>query len=282
MLGAHAHSNTGSMVLVTVELLPKHTDMKGITIYHGKSIINPFYRPLKVNAGKIVRITDLEEKDDFTDAIVNDEYHIYLNKYFYLTDDAETTGHEPKEIDQEEYLTAYQYKIAVLEQSEYVARGYTGTVYKHYPSGNIATKRYYKDGNIHSRFYHRDDTYNTLEAVRQYRPGTEDETIDCELLYDTREALIHQQWYNSKGKLYHKINTQTKSRSNPTPDTEDQEEVVEETVIPEPAPVQESEDDASDDIGPNLGTDVGGVRFKPKDEDFDEPETEDTVSESSA
>lgn len=278
VLGSHGQSNTNGKVLISVELTP-NTDMRGITIYNGKHITNPFYRELKLNAGKITRITDLEEEYDFTAATIQldgQSYQVDLGKYFYLAD---TDG---KEIDRSDYITAYQYKSAVLEISEYIARGYTGVAYTHYPSGKIKIKAYYKKGNIHSRFYYRDDTFNTLEGVRQYHK----DKVECEYTYDTREALTKQLWYNSKGRVYSKKishvvpqDTVAVAPHERHPSIKEEEEG--ETEDPNDSGSDSEGDEEEDTIikSPvsNLGHDAGGFRFKPKDEDDSEE-----VSESSA
>lgn len=278
LLGACGSSKTAGKVIITVELLPNHTDMKAITVYHGKHIVNPFYRKLHLNAGKVTCISDLEEEHEHNEATVLNGYTLKSGKYFYLYKG-------DTELDQSEYLPAYQYKIAVLEQSGYIARGYTGAQYTHYETGNIQTKIYYHNGTLHSRFYYRDDNFNTLDNVRQYRNGV----LDCEFNYDIREALIRQRWYDSKGKIYYKINVTNEETIAEPPTTEHITTVAEPEPEPEPemklpGPGSDSESDSesdsdsgpsssesatnleteskSDGNGSNLGTNVGGMRFK--------------------
>jgi antitoxin component YwqK of YwqJK toxin-antitoxin module len=289
LLGVHGQSNTNGKAFITVELLPNHTDMRGLTLYHGKHITNPFYRPLKLNAGKVIRITDLEEEYDFTGAMVMvgaHKYNLELGKYFYLATEPDVT-----ELETEHYLTAYQFKSAVLEASEYVARGYNGVAWVHYNGGNVRHKMYYKSGNLRSRFYYRDDVFNSLETVRQYQDGV----LDSEFTYDAREALTRQRWFDSKGKIYHKINikAQTEPPLSPIPEINVEEVQVKEVEVQVQVQVQTQPDepqarvsDTEDDDEepppvPGQGLDIGGVRFKPRTEDEDEDEDEDESCPSS-
>lgn len=281
-LGSHGQSNTNGKVLITIELLPNHTDMKGIMEYPGNHITRPFYRELKLNAGKVTRISDLEEEYDFTGAMIQldgQQYNLELNKYFYL---AKTDG---EEVDRSEYIVAYQYKAACLEQSEYVARGYTGVNYIHYPSGAIKIKSYYKSGNVYSRSYYRDDVFNTREGVRNYRSNGQ---LDCEFTYDAREALIGQKWYNSKGKPYssHTIGSSasrttianataasasasTATTSTATASNASNASNASTSTTHEKHPTIPEDDEDSGSDG-NLGSDAGGFRIKPRDGDEDE------------
>jgi hypothetical protein len=165
---------------------------------------------------------------------------------------------------------------------------------------------YYKSGNLYSRFNYRDDSYNTLESVRQYRSGV----LDCEFTYDAREALVRQRWYNSKGKVY----TLLDEPSDPPPSEDGRPSTVSSVNIninqQEAINVQQEayqqgaindqreavigletidEDDEEDDPGSGLGNDIGGVRFKPREEDTEsssgrgsESGSDDNVSESTA
>jgi hypothetical protein len=190
-LGDNLKSKTCGKVLVTIELLPM-TDMKGIKLYHGKLLVNPFYRELKVNCGKITNITDLNESYDFTVAelpfnkgvtTVEDGKYFNINQYNFKT---------------EECITAYQYKIAAAEQANYVQRNYSGTYDTHYQSGFIRIRTHYVNGEKHAEHLYRNDAYNTLEGVRMYNQGH----VECEFVYDGRETLIRQTWYNSKGDVF--------------------------------------------------------------------------------
>lgn len=262
LLGSHGQSNTNGNALITVELLKGHTDMKGITKYYGKHIVSPFYRKLKLNAGHVTRITDLEEEYDFSTGSIG-TFNIAVGKYFYVDTDKMS-----------EYLTAYPYKIGVLEQSGYVSRGYNGTLYTHHESGNLKTKSNYKKGRLHSRFYYRDDPYNSLEKVMQYN---EDNKLDCEFLYDGRESLIKQMWYNSRGKIFHKVNHASEPEPEPVPVPEptlSADTCASETTT-ETETETDSENDADADADQGSGPDPGlgtnnGLRTKPKDEDEDD------------
>jgi len=281
LLGTYGPSKTDSKVIVTVELLPNHTDMKGITLYHGKHIVNPFYRKLRLNAGKVICIADLEEEHEHLEATIQiggSECTLKSGKYFYLYKESTPV------LDQSEYLIAYQYKVAVLEESGYKAHGYTGVHYTHYETGNNRTKIYYQSGMLHSRFYYRDDDFNTLESVRQYHNNG---ILDCEFNYDVREALIRQRWYDSKGNVYHTINSRLANE-----ETDDLPAVTAATAAtvategdavvtdtdsdsdsepePEPRPKEPKPKDDDSDDGPNLGSNIGGMRFKPKDGESDE------------
>jgi len=276
LLGTYEKSRTDGKVIITVELLPDHTDMKGITLYHGKHIVNPFYRKLRLNAGKVTCIADLEEEHEHLEAtvrIAGNDYILKSGKYFYL--------YKEGSVLESEYLIAYQYKVAVLEESKYKARGYTGVQYTHHETGNIRTKIYYQNGTLHSRFYYRDDDFNTLEGVRQYNNGI----LDCEFNYNAREALIRQRWYDSKGNVYHKINARPdEEASSPSPGPGLPPPATEEVVITvadsdsdsdseseEPKPKEPKPKDSDNE--PNLGSDVGGMRFKPKDEDEEDDDS---------
>lgn len=273
LLGAHGQSNTDGKTIVTVELLSEHTDMRGITIFNGKHITNPFYRTLKINAGRVVAITDLEEKAEFKDTLVSvngTNMSLKVGCYFYLEPTESFDG----------YLTGFQYKLPVLEESNYVARGYNGVVWTHYANGNIRNKKYYKAGNLHSCFSYRDDPYNTLANVKQYHNGR----VDCEFNYDNREALIKQNWYNSKGGVFHKINTGASVEQTETEqplqdwpsDPVDRVDPVE--TANEPTP-NDPEPTPNDPDGPwgGLGNNMGAMRLKPREEsesDSEESETE--------
>lgn len=187
-LGSHGQSDTQGKVIITIELVPNHTDIKGLTLFKGQHMNNPFYRELKINCGKIIKVSDLSEKKDFETVTVKTgtiNTNISIGKYFDIREGSS-------------YITAFQYKIAVLEASGYVARNYTGCAYTHYESGLIKTKSYYKDGNLVSVFHNRDDPFNTLQYVRQFKNSI----IECEFSYDERESLIRQTWYNSKGDVF--------------------------------------------------------------------------------
>lgn len=258
LLGTNGQSSTNGNVLITVELLKHHTDMKGITMYNGRHIVSPFYRKLKLNAGRVERITDLEEENDYSKGSIGGT-NIELNKYFYV---------DTSNVSQ--YLTAYQYKVGVLEQSGYVSKGYNGTLYTHHESGNIKVKTNYKIGNVHSKFYYRDDPYNSLEKVVQYN---NDCRVDCEFLYDSRETLLKQLWYNSKGRIYHKVNHETKesvsansvfkSSSSSSSNSEPELQVTSVSLSE-----SDSDSDSDSDSEPNLGNDKG-LRVKPRDVDED-------------
>jgi hypothetical protein len=256
LMGAHGQSNTNGKTIVTIELLPEHTDMSGITLYNGKHLTNPFYRQLKVNAGHVVMITDLEEKNEFKDTVVawNGTFvTLKGGSYFYL---------EPSD----SYLTAYQYKLPVLEETDYVARGYNGVAWSHYTNGNIRSKKYYKAGNLHSCFYYRDDPYNTLEKVKQYNNGR----LDCEFEYDAREALVKQNWYNSKGAVYHKIKSGT-ALAEPEPDDLAPPASDDPSPPAPPAPVDDpvppaTPPAADPDPWSGLGNNMGAMRLKPREE----------------
>jgi hypothetical protein len=278
LLGTYGPSKTDSKVIITVELLPNHTDMKGITVYHGKHIVNPFYRKLRLNAGKVICIADLEEEHEHLEATIRiggNDCTLISGNYFYLHKESMPV------LDQSEYLIAYQYKVAVLEASGYKARGYTGVHYTHYETGNIQAKIYYQSGTLHSRFCYRDDDFNTLRGVRQYHDGV----LDCEFDYDAREALIRQRWYDSRGNVYHTINARPNEETidlpaaaiektimveKPVVVVDSDSESESESAESEPRPKKpEPKDDGSDD-GPNLGSDIGGMRFKPRDGESDE------------
>ena len=90
-------------------------------------------------------------------------------------------------------IKAHQYKVVALEDSNYVGRNYSGAYLTHYSSGFTKIKSYYVTGNLHSQFLYRNDAYNTLEGVRIYNNGI----LDSEFIYDIRQRLIKQSWYDS-------------------------------------------------------------------------------------
>jgi len=288
-LGHHASSSTGSKVLVTIEPLPEVTDMAGLRIYQhagnagdaGSSTgptLNSFYRSLKLNAGKIVRICDLAEEHDFTSAVLmlnnnSQEVTLDVNKYFNID------GYDPNRCGC--YLDVYQYKAAAVEDSCYVARNYSGVLYRHYPTGLIRNKIYYRRGSAVSIFYYRDDSYNSLEAVRQYNG----KSLECEFVYDERESLVQQVWYDSKEKIFSSWAAASHPRAPqapppapsapappaPPPPAPPSKQA---TVAPPNSPetstdFTESYDSSSDDghTGTDAGTAPGGLRLKPNDED---------------
>jgi hypothetical protein len=190
-LGTNFKSATDNKVIITIELC-NQTDMSGIDHFHGTSVHSPFYRQLKINCGKVIKITDLLDETSFSLATVTwnqlDIAELQLNKYFVV----EHHDNDKK------CIIAYQYKISVIEQAGYVGKKYNGVSYKHYPSGLIAMKKYHKNGQLHSCSCYRDDMYNTLQGVRIYNNGR----MDCDLTYSEREVLLQQTWYDSKGRVY--------------------------------------------------------------------------------
>ena len=206
MLGSHGQSNTEGKVIITIETVPDLTDKDGLEYLKSDSLLHsPFYREIRINIAKIINISDLENEHEYTTATIfhhNNTFNLSVNTYFELKDYDILTN----------YLTAYQYKIPVVEKSSYVARNYNGVKYQHYPSGLIKEKQYYKDGIIHSKFLYRDDIYNSLEYVQQFNQ----EILVNRFDYDQRESLIKQIWYDSHGNVYTSNELAKKGRP-PTP-----------------------------------------------------------------
>ncbi len=205
-LGTHGQSDTEGKVIITLETIPDVTDLSGLEYCDNKILHSPFYRELRLNIGKIVKITDLEGKQEFatvTLTINGIKNNLELNTFIEVEDFNINYN----------YIPVYQYKTPVLEKSHYVARNYNGVKFVHYESGLIKTKVYYKDGYINAQFNHRNDIYNSLESVKQYNQ----EIQTNQFWYDSRESLIRQIWFDSKGEVYtsNQISNPCSSRKRP-------------------------------------------------------------------
>jgi hypothetical protein len=208
-IGHNDKSTTANKVIITIELLSGITNTAGLTL-SVKDLHTPFYRALRIDSGRVERITDLECEYDFTSATadvnlrlpaltdtaitaddvrpVNARVELPVSKYFYI-------NNAPGE---DNAIVAYQHRSALLEQTYYVARGYTGVHYRHYENGLVANKKYYSKGQISADFMYRNDAFNTLMGVHMYKGGI----LECQYQYDSREALVGQVWYDSSGKVY--------------------------------------------------------------------------------
>jgi hypothetical protein len=193
VLGKNIKSDTNNYVIVTVELC-NLTDLKGINLFHDgvnrSGLYTTFYRQLKINCGKVIRITDLMGKQSFDTAHI-DSHEIHIDKYFFV----ENYNFENN------CLIGYQYQIAVIEQAGYVGADYNGVAYKHYSSGLIEMKKYYCNGKLYSCYTYRDDKYNTHSNTKLYN----NKILESEMVYNEREIFMHQIWYNLKGEIYSTI-----------------------------------------------------------------------------
>ena len=205
-LGTHGQSDTEGKVIITIETIQDITDQEGLEYCDNKILHSPFYRELRLNIGKIIKISDLEGKQQFvtvTLTINGVKNNLELNTII------EIEGYNMNY----NYIPVYKYQTPVLEKSNYVARNYNGVKFIHYESGLIKTKVYYKDGYINAQFNHRNDIYNSLESVKQYNQ----EIQTSQFWYDNRESLIRQVWFDSKGEVYtsNQISNTRSSRKRP-------------------------------------------------------------------
>lgn len=206
-VGHNDKSTTNSKVIVTIELLEGITNTAGLTITD-KDLHSPFYKELRIDSGRVERITDLEGEYDFTTATV--EVSLRPAIIAGITADPQRQVTTSVELPVSKFFSvnnadgdqnaiiAYQYRTALLEQSYYVARGYTGVHYRHYQNGLVANKKYYDKGQICADFMYRNDKFNTLMGVHMYKSGI----LECRYQYDSREALVGQIWYDSDGNEY--------------------------------------------------------------------------------
>lgn len=270
-LGDNFESKTQEKVLVTIELLPT-TDMKGLECCE-TLLTNPFYRELKINSGKVTKITDLTEEYEYTTALLpcGDMCTMFeCDKYFDIKGYNDTTC-----------IIAYQYKIAAAEGADYVHKDYSGMRDTHYPNGNMRTRCNYVKGVLHSQRFHRNNLYNTMERVCLYNQGI----IECEFTYDDRETLIRQVWYTSKGEVYSEKDLTSRAPRPPAPRPPAAAALVPEHEVTDDSSTgsdsSSQEMDITDGGGCNSGcnsgsNDVGGgsgskgpcnVRIKPRDDD---------------
>jgi hypothetical protein len=279
-LGSLAQSDTEHKTLITIELVPDVTDMNGFKFQKGSVFTSSFYREIPINAGKIVKICNLLETQEFkTTHMMFDstEYTVTLGQFFKID---EYSYDKP-----DKHLVTYQYKLSAVEQSDYVSPDYNGVYVTHYPSGMIRMKKNYRSGNLHSCFMYRNDVFNTLEGVRIYTNGY----VSSEYTYDTRERLIRQVWYKSTGEIYSKksgnlaakaMSRRKKAPSSPIPGRADDSKVeidaAKSRSSASESTASESDDEGEEakEPGPDAQDEGCGLRVKPKP---DRPISEGTI-----
>lgn len=218
-LAKNDKSLTGKYVIITYLTLPDYTDMANFTqgpLTWKHQVMNDFYYPYRINAGKIHQITSLDETQTFTDAYIESAKHgkivFEVGKFFRM----KNYNYEIEAFDSDNYsISVYKYKVAVLTQSQYVTPRYTGVFHCFMFNGKIDKKLYYKNGIVVTKHCYYNNEFNTLQHVYSY---TDTGVLISVYHYDHKENLTSQQTYRADGKTIHNtINYTTKADEPPLP-----------------------------------------------------------------
>lgn len=193
-IGNNNKSKTRKFVLVTIETNIL-TDMSSFTTNPADNypiFLSDFYMKYGINIGKIVKITDLHEKDEFDTASVpfNGSYVEFLVGKLFKVDNHDYTSSKKS-------IQVFKHKLAARESTGYISRSYDGVHYIHFENGTIKQKSYYLEGNLTTMYCYRNDTYNTLKSSIICRDGKP----ETEYMYDDRETLVSRNIYNEQGHL---------------------------------------------------------------------------------
>jgi len=194
-IGLNAQSKTSRQVLITIKTLAS-TNMSSFTedpTLKYPCFLTDFYLSYCIDAGQIVKITDLNEKETFTTATIHfggEPVEFQLNKYFKITNPDLNCADARS-------ISVYKFRVAARQSVDYISCYYTGVYYTHYPNGTIKDKTHYTRGVPVNRSVYRNDTFNTIQCAIVYN-GKVPET---EYLYDDRENLVKRNIYDATGKL---------------------------------------------------------------------------------
>lgn len=205
-LGLNTKSSTAGKVLITLEVIDGQTDLSSFTKDIEKykhALLNDFYFPYKINCGKVLKITDLEENSTFDNACINTGIHGKINlktgNFFKISDHDYKRNEERNNYS----FTVYKYKAGVLNEAKYVGKRTTGTRYYYMSNGKIREKVYYKNGVIIRSFDYYNNPYNSMKASFLY---TETGVLQTEYYYDQHENITRQVVRRPDGTVFNSVN----------------------------------------------------------------------------
>ena len=193
-LANHNRSKTKRSVLVTIELIPDHTDMKSINrIFNMDSLfITTLYYPFRINAGKIISITSLDNKQDFEFCYIN-RVKYCKNNYFKITG----YSYDKRSLPDKHYLTVYKTYDAALDGSEYIPTKYTGIKLTHYSNGKLLKKCYYFLGKLRNMVVYYNNQNNSVKHDIKYHNGVQ----HIESVYNTIGLLVCNYTFDNSGRI---------------------------------------------------------------------------------
>lgn len=193
LLANNKSSRTNGRVIVTIKLL-KQTDMSGFT--PKKKLNVDFYYPYKINCGRVVKITDLNNVGHFLTASIKipglkiPSITIQSDKYIAIK-------HHAYDSDKLKAFVVYKYKHGVLNETGHVSAKFTGAHYIYYTDGKIREKIDYKDGKVCTRNLFYQNAYNSRKSCMVFNP--ELNVIEHEYIYDNKENLVCKNVFSSDG-----------------------------------------------------------------------------------
>lgn len=177
-------------VIVTVELL-KETNVNDL-LQKPERMHNAFYHGGLIDCGKVKAIETLDEGRGVQFADVNvttgtalpvTTVRLHLNKFF-LNNIEDKTG-----------LRVFRHKAGALNYVEHVPNLFTGVRYYYHFNGLLRKKVLFERGDTVREVIHRNDTFNTIEAVKQY----ESNILNAIFYYTEDEVLRRKVLYNADG-----------------------------------------------------------------------------------
>ena len=195
-LANNNRSRTKRMVVVTIELIQDHTDMTNLNrnFSADASFINTLYYPFRINAGKIINILSLDNKQQFNFCYIN-RVKYCKNNYFKFTGYCYDDKEDP--IPDKHYLTVYKTRDAALDGIIYIPQKYTGIKLSHYSSGKLLKKCYYFLGKLSNMVVYYNNQNNSVKHNIKYYNGTQHQ----EMIYDTIGELVCKYTFDDSGRI---------------------------------------------------------------------------------
>ena len=195
-LANHNQSKTKRTVMVTIELIPEHTDMTNLNRNFNKdrSFINTLYYPFRINAGKIVSISSLNNKQMFNFCYIN-RVKYCINNYFKFTGYCYDDKKNP--VPDKHYLTVYKTYDAALDGTMYIPSKYTGIKLTHYSSGKLLKKYYYFIGKLNNIVIYYNNQNNSVKHNIVFHNGIQRQ----EKVYNTIGELVCTYMFDENGRI---------------------------------------------------------------------------------